>query len=198
MSKDADMRSHVILSMIKVARAEADIPPLPSSATSSKLQQFLFKGSCSSLHMAGSCCNLTNFLVVFNILIILLRSNCQVIVALWRYRITHPVVLMLCHDYFLRYTRYNYYYNSYNRYSYHYYYHHCYYQYCHMNEACFWALQSLQYFKTLSLLSSKDIIAAIAGLKLLQTRQILKDIQIILSRIQYSAHFVNVISSLQC
>jgi hypothetical protein len=82
MSKDADMRSHVILSMIKVAAAEADVPPQPSSATSSKLQQFLFKGSCSSLHMAGSCCNLTNFLVVFNFIIILLRSNCQVIVAL--------------------------------------------------------------------------------------------------------------------
>ena len=82
MAKDPDMRSHVILSMIKVAAAEADVPPLPSSATSSRLQQFLFKGSCSSIHMAGSCCNWTNFLVVFNFLIILLRSNCQVIVAL--------------------------------------------------------------------------------------------------------------------
>ena len=85
MSKDADMRSHVILSMIKVAKAEAlDVPPLPSSATSSKL--FQFKGSCSSLHVAGSCCNLTNILVVFNLIIILLCSNCQVMFALWRYR----------------------------------------------------------------------------------------------------------------
>jgi len=83
MSKDPDMRSHVILSMIKVAAAEADVPDYyPSSATSSRLQQFLFKGSCSSLHMAGSCCNWTTFLVVFNFIIILLRSNCQVIVAL--------------------------------------------------------------------------------------------------------------------
>jgi hypothetical protein len=81
MSKDADMRSHVILSMIKVAKAEAlDVPPLPSSATSSKL--FQFKGSCSSLHVAGSCCNLTNILVVFNLIIILLCSNCQVMFAL--------------------------------------------------------------------------------------------------------------------
>ena len=82
MSKDPDMRSHVILSMIKVAAAEADVPPQVSSATSSRLQQFLFKGSCSSIHMAGRCCNWTNFLVVFNFIIILLRSNCQVIVAL--------------------------------------------------------------------------------------------------------------------
>ena len=78
-NNDPDMRSHVVLSMIKVAAAEADIPPLPSSATSSsKLQQFLFKGSCSSL----KCCNWTNIIiVVFNVLILLLRSNCQVIVA---------------------------------------------------------------------------------------------------------------------
>ena len=124
------MRSHVILSMIKVAAAEADVPSLPSSATSSKLQQFLFKGSCSSLHMAGSCCNLTNFLVVFNFLIILLRSNCQVIVALWRYQTTakNPIMILRCYN-FLCYNYYNYYYNSYNRYSCHYYYHHCYYQY---------------------------------------------------------------------
>ena len=29
---DADMRQHVVLSMFKVAAAEADVPPLPSSA----------------------------------------------------------------------------------------------------------------------------------------------------------------------
>ena len=109
MSKDPDMRSHVILSMIKVAAAEADVPPLPSSATSSRLQQFLFKGSCSSIHMAGSCCNWTNFLVVFNFIIILLRSNCQVIVALWRCRTAH-LKLLKCYDFLCYY--YNYYYNS--------------------------------------------------------------------------------------
>ena len=109
MSKDPDMRSHVILSMIKVAAAEADVPPMQSSATSSRLQQFLFKGSCSSIHMAGSCCNWTNFLVVFNFLIILLRSNCQVIVALWRCRTAHPRLLP-CYDFLCYY--YNYYYNS--------------------------------------------------------------------------------------
>ena len=32
---DADMRSHVILSMVKVAAAEADVPPMPSSAMTS-------------------------------------------------------------------------------------------------------------------------------------------------------------------
>ena len=109
MSKDPDMRSHVILSMIKVAAAEADVPVFHSSASSSRLQQFLFKGSCSSIHMAGICCNLTNFLVVFNFIIILLRSNCQVMVALWRCRIAY-IKLLKCYDFLCYY--YSYYYNS--------------------------------------------------------------------------------------
>ena len=110
MSKDPDMRSHVILSMIKVAAAEADVPVYSrSSASSSRLQQFLFKGSCSSIHMAGRCCNWTNFLVVFNFIIILLRSNCQVIVALWRCRTAH-IRLLKCYDFLCYY--YSYYYNS--------------------------------------------------------------------------------------
>ena len=130
--------------MIKVAAAEAQrIPSLPSSATSSKLQQFLFKGSCSSLHLADSCCNWTNFLVVFNFIILLLRSNCQVIVALWRYRTSYAI--LRCYNYLCYY--YNYYnYNSYNCYSYHYY-HHCY-SYCHKNRACC-LVALLQYAKNI-------------------------------------------------
>ena len=135
------MRSHVALSMIKVAAAEADVPPLPSSATSSKLQQFLFKGSCSSLHMAGSCCNWTNFLVVFNFLVILLRSNCQVIVALWRYR---TYAILRFYNYFCYYYHYHISYDYYN--TYHYYYHHHYYRYCHKNRVCCSA-SLLQVFK---------------------------------------------------
>ena len=47
-NNDADMRSHVILSMIKVAAAEADVPDLPPSgswrlATSSSLSLLVFK-----------------------------------------------------------------------------------------------------------------------------------------------------------
>jgi hypothetical protein len=47
-NNDADMRSHVILSMIKVAHAEADVPDAPPSgswrlATSSSLSLLVFK-----------------------------------------------------------------------------------------------------------------------------------------------------------
>lgn len=79
--KDADMRQHVVLSMFKVAAAEADVPPLPSSAAA---VAFGFNGEPSTGVLSGACGHAvgqTLAMLVFNSLIILVR-NCQLQVAL--------------------------------------------------------------------------------------------------------------------
>lgn len=81
--KDADMRQHVVLSMFKVAAAEADVPPLPSSAAA---VAFGFKdgspgGVLSGAVPCGAAVGQTLAMLVFNSLIILVR-NCQLHVAL--------------------------------------------------------------------------------------------------------------------
>ncbi|QQP36920.1 Uncharacterized protein FKW44_022162, partial [Caligus rogercresseyi] len=48
-NNDADMRSHVILSMIKVAAAEADIPDLPASKSSGLSSSLDFRINLSIL-----------------------------------------------------------------------------------------------------------------------------------------------------
>jgi len=94
---DADMRQHVVLSMFKVAAAEADVPPLPSSAAA---VAFGFNsgpsdrggGTGSLLSGASPLTGITKWamagpmgqtlaMLVFNSLIILVR-NCQLHVAL--------------------------------------------------------------------------------------------------------------------
>ena len=81
--KDADMRQHVVLSMFKVAAAEADVPPLPSSAAA---VAFGFNGGepGGTGVLSGACGHAvgqTLAMLVFNSLIILVR-NCQLQVAL--------------------------------------------------------------------------------------------------------------------
>ena len=80
--KDADMRQHVVLSMFKVAAAEADVPPLPSSAAA---VAFGFNSGEPSGVLSGAPCGAavgqTLAMLVFNSLIILVR-NCQLHVAL--------------------------------------------------------------------------------------------------------------------
>ena len=76
-TNDADMRSHVVLSMFKVAAAEADVPPPPASAASKLFHMFNAGpgGSTGAVNL--------EVILLFNALIILIRnSNCQI--TLWR------------------------------------------------------------------------------------------------------------------